>query len=150
VIVPETGALLLAEGRVERGTTRAEVRGWPTAQAGRWHDMRTGWAHVDLPTQAAGDRAIGARLLFDGERLDGYRLWIVDARYGTSWDDWSEEKELAHRDAHDALLVELLGPGVREARPGGSELTYTLPWGDVWSTYDARSGGSTIGTRFRR
>jgi hypothetical protein len=56
------------------------------------------------------------------KRCCPYRLWIADARFGTSWDDWSEEKELARRDAQDAWLVEQLGAGVRVERPSGSVL----------------------------
>jgi len=146
----DTGALVLRAGRVEPSTTRTAFRASPLAAPARWDDMHTGWMDAELPSEADGDRKIGVRLIFEGERLDGYRLWIVDPRYGTSWDDWSEEKELAHRDAHDAWLVEKLGPGERARAPGGMELGYSLPWGDVWSTYDPRSGGSSIGVRFRR
>jgi hypothetical protein len=116
--------------------------------AARWDDMQTGWMHAHLPGEVDGDRNVGVRLLFEGERLEGYRLAILDPRYGTSWDDWSEEKQLAQRDAHDQWLVEMLGPGVRTRAPGGMELSYTFPWGDVWSTYDPRSGGSSIGVRY--
>jgi hypothetical protein len=88
-------------------------------------------------------------LLFEHERLDGCRLWICDPRYGTSWDDWSEEKQLALRDAHDSWLVEMLGPGSRFAWAGGSLPEYRFEWGEVWSSYDPRSGSSSIGVRFR-
>jgi hypothetical protein len=129
---------------------RSAFRASRMAIGARWEDMRTGWVHAELPRQAEGDRDVGVRLLFEGERLDGYRLWIVDPRYGTSWDDASEEKQLAQRDAHDEWLVEMLGPGVRTQAPGGMELTYSLSWGNVWSTYDPRSADSSIGVRFRQ
>jgi hypothetical protein len=46
----------------------------------------------------AGDRSFGAYLSFEKQRLDGYSLYLTDARCGTSWNDWAEEKELARRD----------------------------------------------------
>ena len=150
VIDPETGTLTLAGGRIDRGTTRSAFRASPVAQGCRWEDMRTGWTQAVLSTQAAGPRTFTVRVLFECEQLDGYRLCAVDPRYGASWDEWSEEKERARSDAHDALLIDLLGPGARRQRPDGSELTYAFPWGDVWSAYDARSGGSEIGVRFLR
>ena len=145
----ETGSLVLRAGRVDPSVTRSEFRASLMAAGAQWDDMHTGWMHAQLPVEVDGDRKVGVRLLFDGERFDGYRLWLVDARYGTSWDDWSEEKQLAQRDAHDAWLVEMLGPGLRRQTPGGMELSYSLPWGDVWSAYDPRSAGSSIGVRFR-
>ncbi len=120
------------------------------AAGARWDDMHTGWMHAQLPSQADDTRNVGVRLLFEGERLDGYRLWIVDPRYGTTWDDWSEDRQLAQRDAHDEWLLGMLGPGARKRAPGGMELSYSLPWGDVWSSYDPRSADSSIGVRFRR
>jgi len=133
----ETGALTVREGRISPDITRSAFATSPMAAGSSVDDMRTGWAR-------------GVRLLFDGERLDGYRLWIADARFGVSWDDWSEDKELARRDAQDAWLVEQLGEGVRIERPSGSVLTYSLPWGEAWSGYDPRSAGSDVGVRLRR
>lgn len=129
----DTGALVLDDGRrIDRDTTLAQVSRDFTIDA-----LGNGWAHAELP---------GARLLFEGEQLAYYNLWIVDARYGTSWDDWSEAKELARRDAQDAWLVEMLGPGVATT----GTLTYTFAWGGVWSSYDPKGGSSMIGVRFNR
>ena len=119
------------------------------AQA-KCEDMHTGWMRVDLAPQDLEGTLFGVGLNFEAERLEGYSLWLVDARYGASWDDYSEDKQLAQRDAHDAWLMAILGPGNREASPRGPELRYSFPWGDVWSTFDARGGSSSIGVRFRR
>ncbi|HEY1698053.1 MAG TPA: hypothetical protein VGG39_38095 [Polyangiaceae bacterium] len=148
VIDPGTGSLALAAGRIDAATSRADLRAMPVAAGARWDDMHTGWVHVEL-ADATGTATFAVRLLFEGERLDGYRMWMLDPRFGTSWDDWSEEKQRAQQDAHDAWLIGLLGPGTRRPTPGGPELAYSLPWGEVWSAYDPRSGSSTIGVRFR-
>ena len=146
----ETGALTVREGRISPDITRSAFATSPMAAGSSVDDMRTGWAQVTLAAQVDRGWTWGVRLLFDGERLDGYRLWIADARFGVSWDDWSEDKELARRDAQDAWLVEQLGEGVRIERPSGSVLTYSLPWGEAWSGYDPRSAGSDVGVRLRR
>jgi hypothetical protein len=112
--------------------------------------MHTGWMHVSLEPQTVDGLVFGVAIHFEAERLDGYSLSLVDARYGTSWDDYSEEKQLAQRDAHDAWLVAILGPGNRKPSPRGPELRYSFPWGDAWSTFDAKGGSSSIGVRFRQ
>ncbi len=134
----ETGALILAKGRLERGVERSAFRRSALGRASERNDMGTGWVHFDLPKQTDGDRTFGVRVSFEDERLDGYTLWLADARFGTSWDDATEAKELARRDAHDAWLAEMLGRK-RE-----------FPWGEARSTYDAREMSATIGVRFRR
>jgi hypothetical protein len=134
----ETGALVLPAGRIDRGLTLGAFERSPLGRACKRNDVGTGWVHFDLPNQTGGKRTFGVRVSFERERLDGFTLWLVDPRFGTSWDDASEEKELARRDAHDAWLGEMLGA----ARD--------FPWGEVWSTYDARDMSSTIGVRFRR
>ena len=111
--------------------------------------MHTGWIQVYLEPQTVDGAVFGITLHFEAERLDGYSLSLVDERYGT-WDDYSEAKLLAQRDAHDAWLVSTIGPGTREPGPGGLELTYSFTWGKVWSTFDARAGSSSIGARFQR
>jgi hypothetical protein len=141
----DTGALVLPDGHVGRDLTRTAFLASPTGQASRAAPMGTGWTHFDVGEHVLGTRTFGARLSFEGEQLDGYTVWLVDARYGTSWNDASEEKELARRDAHDAWLIELLGTGRRGAEPG-----YSFAWGEVWSSYDVRSSSSTIGVRFQR
>jgi hypothetical protein len=145
-----TGALILSNARISRDLTRSSFLSTPMGERAHRDDMRNGWMHVHLPPQVLGKLTFGIDVVFEGERLDGYHLALVDLKYGTSWDDWSEEKQLAQRDAHDAWLVESLGPGEREASPRGMELRYEFPWGKAWSTFDARVGSSSMGVRFRR
>jgi hypothetical protein len=149
VIDRETGALELAGGRIDRELTRTAFLASPLARDCSTNDMQTGWLQVDIATTTIGARTFGVVLWFDRERLDHYSLCLVDPRNGNSWEGWSESKQLTLRDAHDAWLVEVLGPAEREARTT-AELTYRFAWGEVRSTYDARSGSSSIGVRFRR
>lgn len=134
----ETGALVLSSSRLDRNLTRSAFESSPLGRESNPNDVGTGWVHFDLPNQTSGDRTFGVRVSFEGDRFDGFSLWLVDARYGTSWDDASEEKELARKGAHDAWLTEMLGA------------KRDFPWGEAWSTYDPRALSSTIGVRFRR
>jgi hypothetical protein len=153
VIDPSTGALVLpgpGGDRIDRTTTRATFLGSPRGLSAACDHLGTPWMHVRFALQTAEGLALIVVLHFEGEDLHGYSLSIDDPRYGTSWDDVTEAKQLAQRDAHDAGLVAALGPGSREASPRGAELYFVRPWGAAWSTFDARGGGSTIGVRFAR
>ncbi|GAC1372184.1 MAG: hypothetical protein NVSMB47_20280 [Polyangiales bacterium] len=146
----DTGALVLSTGRIERGLEREAWLASPIGADRHGDDLHNGWMWFTLaPITEAGLR-FSASLAFEGEALDGYRLSLSDARYGTSWDDWSEQGERARRDAHDSLLIAWLGAGERAPSPQGPELRYDFPWGEVWSTFDMRGGSSSIGVRFRR
>jgi hypothetical protein len=86
----------------------------------------------------AGEYASGLSFLvalyFTGEELAMVSLADADPKFGgKDWSEWSEQKELSRKASHDAWLK-----------------TYavsrrTFPWGEIFSEYDSRSGGSTIG-----
>jgi hypothetical protein len=145
-----TGALVLSGGRIARDLSRSSLLISPLSSHATCDDMDTGWMHVCLAPQTIDGLVFDVELHFEGERLDGYSLSLVDPRYGTCWDDYSEEKQLAQRDAHDTWLMANLGAGNREPGPRGPELRYSFAWGDAYSTFDPKGGSSSIGVRFRR
>jgi len=55
----------------------------------------------------------------------------------TSWADWSVQNALKLKEKHDQILLRCLG-----APP------YKFPWGEIWSSYDPRSGSSAVGVRY--
>ncbi|RLB63947.1 MAG: hypothetical protein DRI90_05750 [Deltaproteobacteria bacterium] len=76
--------------------------------------------------------AIG--LTFRAGLLCKLGLTLMHDDYGTSWDDWSEAKELQRKADHDAWLTSLLG----------GPPPHTFPWGKVTSSYDPKGGCSSI------
>jgi hypothetical protein len=147
VLDPSTGGLRLAEGRLGRDTTRAAFLSSPLKQTVQSTSDADGWtASYDLGVRSLAGVSLSVRVSFAGERLAGCTLVDVDPRFGTSWDDWTEEKQLALRDHHDDWLVSQLGPP--PSRAPGDELRYELPWGTAWSTFDRRGGGCSIGVSF--
>jgi hypothetical protein len=77
--------------------------------------------------------SMGVIVFFKGEILESVHLSINDPRFGTSWEDWSEEKELGRKRANDQWLKSNgLPPGKRYS------------WGSVWSDYSPKSGYSLI------
>jgi hypothetical protein len=149
VIDRNTGALILPGARIDRDLTRSAFLASPAGAKARCDDMRNGWMHFYPGVQTLNELVFGVRVVFEGERLDSYALWLTDPRYGTSWDDYSEERRLSMRDAHDGWLLAQLGPGERIPSPRGPELYYDFPWGEVWSTFDAKGGSTSIIVRFR-
>ncbi|WP_378154668.1 hypothetical protein [Chungangia koreensis] len=55
----------------------------------------------------------------------------------SSWNSWSEQRELERKKEHDILLEKLIG---------NTSCKYT--WGEITSDYDPRSGSSMITIRY--
>ncbi len=86
------------------------------------------------------------------------------------WENWSLEREMERKAAHDALLRSFLGDLKHELRPPrkfrwkdillwlyqrrratvpAPPRYYKFPWGDVMSVYDAKGAFSVIRIRYR-
>jgi hypothetical protein len=92
-------------------------------------------------TSHIGGREFLLGIFFEGETLDMVMLTLQDSCYGTSWEDYSEKKEMERHAAHWRWLRdELDGPGAR-ARPGNERV---FPWGSISAEYDPRSGSASI------
>lgn len=76
-------------------------------------------------------------LRFRGERLEAVSLVYSAEEFGSSWSDWSEDKELKRKRIHDAWLVSATGSASR-----------SYEWGEIRSDFDAKSGGSKIVIRY--
>jgi hypothetical protein len=119
VIDPLTGALVLKGRSIDRDVSPSALLASPLGAHATREDLPAGWTHVYLGSGDSDGKALGVALHFEGDRLYGYSVSLADPRYGTSWDDYTEEKQIAKRDAHDALLVASLGQGTREPSPRG-------------------------------
>jgi hypothetical protein len=92
-----------------------------------------------LPTVQVSGHAFVVSLWFEGSSVHRVSIECADAEFGTSWSDWSEERELARKRLHDSLLAAALGPSWMHQR---------FPWGTVDSGYDPKSGFSSIGVTY--
>jgi hypothetical protein len=147
VLDPSTGDLRLPDGRLGRDVTRAAFLSSRLKQTIKNTSDADPWtASYDLGERSLSGVSLALQVSFAGERLAGYTLVDVAPRFGSSWDDWTEQKQLARRDSHDGWLISQLGPP--SSRALGDELHYELSWGTVWSTFDRRGGGSSIGVSF--
>jgi hypothetical protein len=136
VLDPASGALVFDRGAVEPGLTRRRFLRSPLARRAKLDVANRSYRTYALAQPLRLDeRVVAAELSFEGESLREVSLALVDARFGTSWDDWSQKKELARKAAHTKWLRTFLdGAGPR----------WTLSWGVVESTFDPKGGGSSI------
>src|SRR5690242_14743999 len=75
-----------------------------------------------LGTQSIGNETFFVALYFYDQKLESVELAISAKEFGTSWDDWSEEKELKRKEAHDNWLT---------AHTGRAACAYD--WGEIGS-----------------
>jgi hypothetical protein len=83
--------------------------------------------------------SLGLSLWFYGEQLESIGLFHDAKELGSSWSDWSEEKELKRKQIHDQWLLTLTG-----------HASHFYAWGEIWSDFDAKSGASSIVIRYSR
>lgn len=85
----------------------------------------------------AGAESVVLAVFFKSEVLESVRITVTDPRFGTGWDDWSQEKEMQRKSANDQwLLAHGLTPGKQYA------------WGSVWSGFDPKGGSSSAVIRY--
>jgi hypothetical protein len=129
-----TGVIAFPRLPLGAHSTRTELLASPLADGAKIVVENDPWWTYGLPVQPLGGREFAVMLSFEGEELRAVYLTDTDPRFGTSWDDYSEEKEQARKRQHDRWLRQSLGRG----RP------WRFPWGTLDSVYDPRSGSSMI------
>jgi hypothetical protein len=99
-------------------------------------DMRTGYVWYSMPGVAVGSHKVTMSLCFRSGLLDSVSIAVGDADLGSSWSDWTEEKERTRAKRTEDWL----------AAQGYATGTYS--WGDVWAGYDAKGGSGSAGIRY--
>jgi hypothetical protein len=92
------------------------------------NDMRTGWVWYQLPAYQDGDVTVGIALGFNLGKLEQVSLSDTHNKFGTGWDNWSEQKE--------KLRAKSIGDWL--SRKGFRVGSHS--WGSVWCGYDAKGG----------
>jgi hypothetical protein len=100
------------------------------------------WCSWQVPGLRIGGLPFALGAYFHGAALSSLGFALIDKRFGSSWDDWSEEKERARDAAHKAWLVVQLGPS------DAPNALRSYPWGSVSAGYDSKGGGSSIWIRY--
>jgi hypothetical protein len=97
------------------------------------------WSRYGFQPIVIGGERFYAEACFHTGRLYSVDLSVMRAEFGASWSDWSEDRELARKQLHDSLLASALGADWSRQR---------FTWGGVYSVFDPKSGGSSIGVTY--
>ena len=76
-------------------------------------------------------------LYFYEQCLESIELANASEEFGQTWDDWSPVKEMKRKESHDRWLKEQTG-----------YTSHVYSWGEIDSSYDPKSGGSSITIRY--
>lgn len=136
-IDPETGAVRTDEVTITSTLTLDEVRAWPAFESSSVRNERDGWADAVLRRQLIGGAPFDVWLMFQHGRIASVSLAHADPRFGTSWDDWTEEKQKELQRWHDDWLRDVAGVHRESYR-----------WGRIGSWYDSKGGFSSIGLHY--
>lgn len=134
MIDPKSGQVLLPYDGLLVGPllTREQYLASPHAVHGEECVKNDPYCSFRLPRVTVGDHAFACILWFRGSKLFMVSIGCADEVYGTSWDDWSLEREMARKRMHDTLLKEALGR------------SWHYKWGNVVSEYDQKGAASRI------
>ena len=84
-----------------------------------------------------GDFEMAVNAFFKNQKIWTVELAVVDPRFGKSWSEHSEEKEIQRKRFHDQILSDIFGGRYR-----------VFDWGSVWSEYDPNGGSSSFGIHY--
>lgn len=112
-------------------------------------DMNTEYVWYSFHNVPICSKLFSLALSFKSSVLDSVIMSIDGDQYGTSWDDWTEAKELSRKQAHDRLLYKELQrqPDVQRSRPYPYN-EYHMDYGTITSSYDPRSASSSISIHY--
>lgn len=77
-------------------------------------------------------------LYFLNNKLKEIRLYSEEIALGTSWLDFSEQKELETKKEHDKWLENVIGKG-----------PFLYSWGEIISVFDKKGGVSSIIIKYK-
>jgi hypothetical protein len=137
MIDPTTGDIDLGSGATAGpGLTEQAFRASPPGAAADPIPAAPPWSGWRVRRHGASGAMFAISLRFQAGKLALAEIVELDPDAG-GWDDWSEQKELAKKARHDALLAAWLGPP-----------PWKYAWGEVTSTFDPRGGYAGITVRY--
>lgn len=131
ITLPEIGVV------ISPGLTRADFLQVPAFSRARISVRNEPWCSYNVSGVPQTDTELYIVFRFHGDRLHTLDLSHNAPRFGTSWADWSEERELARKVFHEQWLAKDL-----RIRAG------KYPWGTISSCYDPKGGCSSIIIRY--
>ena len=123
--------------RIGPRLSRAEFLSLPVGKSARIVVKNEPFCSYNIGTHEISSLIFTVTVYFYNELLESVSMSSVIDELGTSWTDWSEQKELKRKEIHDTWLKNLLGRASSHYK-----------WGEVWSGYDPKAGFSSIEIRY--
>lgn len=95
--------------RVGPSLTREQFLASPLARDSRELVRNEPYCTFGLPPVQFDAHRFAWSLSFRGSVLQSVSIECADPEFGSSWSDWSEEREMARKRFHDSLLASILG-----------------------------------------
>lgn len=101
-------------------------------------DMKNSYHWYYFNTLQLAGLNMAASVCFYKSNLNIITFSNTDSSLGSSWEDWSKEKELERKNSHNQWLQKVLG-----------NPPYEYDWGSIKSDYDEKSAFSIIMVNFK-
>ena len=142
-----TGHVHTEEVVVGPKTTLDDVRSWPSLYASGATNEEEGWYYATLREQKLGGLRFDLSMRFQHGMLRVLSLSHVDPSFGSSWDEYSIEKQRDLQAWHDRWLREQGVSGrLRDLGVAGAR----YDWGSISSGFDSKSGFASIDVLYGR
>jgi len=137
IIDKYSGQLNIAEGfEFSKKTKPAELLAYFRQDEVNVKDIGNGYFHYFIRNVPIETEHFSFVLIFYRGQLDTI-LFGFDYSPDDTWENWSEEKELRRAEKYNKWLTRQIGT----AR--------NFWWGSAWADFDAKSGWSGLGLRFK-
>jgi hypothetical protein len=134
-----TGTLHLRDSILSPRTSRQNFLSSPLAEGAIISVKNEPWCSWQLQSAPLQEGfQLHLVVYFHGSKLDFISLALGHPKFGTSWDDWSPEKEQARHEAHLRYLKEEW-----QAPPG------EYSWGRIWAGLDPKQGDSGFSVHYK-
>ncbi len=140
-ITQDTGVITLPEigASIAATLSRSQFLQVPVFSCSSVFVQSEPWCSYRLPAIPQKYTDLVIIVQFRGEELFSLELCHGAACFGTSWENWSEERELARKAFHERWLASEVG-----LRPG------KYAWGEIASYYDETGRFSSIAVRYAK
>lgn len=141
MIDKNTGNLTLDSGKAILSTTSlGEIKDFKLSEVQEEQDMGNGWVHFTVRNVEVSGTYFIITFIFHEKALESVLFVINDSPFDLNigWESWSEQKERNNAVLYNNWLNKEIGT------------SRNFSWGNVWATYDPKSGGSSMGIRYNK
>ncbi len=134
------------------GLTQEAFRASPLGAASEELTRNPPWLLFGFRHAEAGGERFAGHCCFHGEQVEFVTLTVERPEFGSSWAEFSKEKEKARQEHHNTWLLTQLHdhPATHTLWLDTPTWEWAFPWGRVYSGWDVKNGTTEIVIRYRR